>query len=90
LGQAWAHLRQGNAVDAANEFQQMLKSAPNHIDALYGLGLTHAVQGQNEAAQSTFQKCLELVEKERAGGFNDRWEMLHRMLEQRVKESKSA
>lgn len=90
IGQAWANLRQGNAANAASEFEQILKSAPNHIDALYGLGLTRAAQGQNQSAETTFQQCLELVEKERAAGFNDRWEMLQRMLKQRIKAIKSA
>jgi len=90
LGQAWANLRQGDAANAISGFEQILKSAPNHIDALYGLGLTRVVQGQNEAAQTTFQQCLDLVEKERTAGFNDRWEMLQRMLKQRIKETKSA
>ncbi len=90
IGRAWAHLRQGNATDALHEFEEILKSAPSHVDALYGLGLTRAAQGQKETAHSTFQKCLEIVDKERAKGHNDRWEMLQRMISQRVKETKSA
>lgn len=90
LGQAWAALRQNKAQEAASGFQQILKAAPDHIDALYGLGISHRDSGQIESARTTLQKALELARKELAAApGTDRFMMLDRMLQQRLTELRS-
>lgn len=87
LGQAWGLLRQGSASAAADGFQQILKAAPDHLDALFGLGLAQKVGGQASSAQTNFEKCLELVRTGRkAEPNNDRFLMLERIVQQRLKE----
>ena len=87
LGQAWAALRSSKIADAASGFQQILKSAPNHVDALYGLALVHRDNGQLELAKTTFQSAIEIVRKELIDQPGiDRLMMLDRMLQQRLKE----
>jgi predicted TPR repeat methyltransferase len=87
LGQAWGLLRQGSASAAADGFGQILKAAPEHLDALFGLGLSQKVAGQSSSAQSNFEKCLELVRAGRkAEPNNDRFLMLERIVQQRIKE----
>jgi tetratricopeptide (TPR) repeat protein len=61
VGSAWGHLRQQNYRDAINEFETILKSAPEDIDAIYGLGLALKADGQNEAAIKSFQKAYSLA-----------------------------
>jgi Tfp pilus assembly protein PilF len=87
LGQAWAALRQNKPRDAATGFEQILKADSNHIDAIYGLGLAHRESGQIETARTTFQKAAELVHTALAAQpGEDRFEMLQRMVQQRLNE----
>jgi len=61
IGTAWGNLRQQRYHDAINEFETFLKSAPDDIDALYGLGLALKADGQNEAAIKSLQKAYSLA-----------------------------
>ena len=87
LGTAWAAHRLGNQDAAITSFQQILKSSPNQIDALYGLGLAQRNIGQWEAAAASFKKCGELVDNVLAENpHEDRYMMLKRMVSQRLSE----
>lgn len=87
LGRAWALHREGRNELAIDEFNQLLRAAPNHIDALYGLGLAQRGAHMNDAAKQSFERCLLLVNQaldENPG--EDRYEMLHRFIQQRLAE----
>lgn len=87
LGNAWAAHRLGNQDAAINGFQQILKTSPNQIDALFGLGLAQRNAGQREAAAATFKKCEEQVDSILAENpHEDRYMMLKRMIGQRLHE----
>ncbi len=87
LGQAWAALRQGDKSGAERGFEQILRSDAGHLDALYGLALTQAEQGQRESARKTYEKCLELTRAALAANpGTDRYAMLVRMIQQRLHE----
>ena len=87
LGQAWGALRQGQNADAIRGFEQILKSDSSHLDALYGLAMSQAEQGQKDSARTTFEKCLELTRAALAAKpGTDRFELLIRMIQQRIHE----
>jgi tetratricopeptide (TPR) repeat protein len=101
VGQAWHHHREGRNDAAIAEFQTILKQNPSDIDANYGLGLAQKNLGHFEAARAAFQTTLSLVEAARDaytaerrehGDSNiktpedDRFQMLSRMVKQRLSE----
>jgi tetratricopeptide (TPR) repeat protein len=61
IGKAWGFHREGRNNDAIREFETILASAPNEVDALYGLGLAQKADGQQEAAIKSFSKALGLA-----------------------------
>lgn len=92
IGQAWRTHREGNNEAAINEFGRILRSAPDSIDANYGLGLAHKAAGNQSAAREAFQRALDLAgqvepadQEER-----DRYMMMSRMIKQRLEELKAA
>jgi tetratricopeptide (TPR) repeat protein len=89
LARAWSLHRQGQHDAAVHEFQSLLELSRNNMDALYGLGLAQRSTGQIEAAHETFEKCLEHIDaalREQPG--EDRYEMLEKMIKQRLAELK--
>jgi tetratricopeptide (TPR) repeat protein len=87
LGRAWALHREGRNETAMDEFNQMLREAPDNIDALYGLGLAQRALHMYDKAKQTFDQCLVLVNRaleENPG--EDRYEMLQRFIHQRLAE----
>jgi Flp pilus assembly protein TadD len=101
VGQAWGHHREGRNEAAVAEFQNILSQNPNDVDANYGLGLAQKAAGDVEAARTSFQTALRLVEEAREtyaaarqeqGDSNiktpedDRFQMLNRMVRQRLSE----
>ena len=89
LGRAWALHIKGQNDDAIHEFNALLQTSANNMDALYGLGLAQRSSGKIQAAQDSFQKCASainsaLAEKPR----EDRYQMLQRMIKQRIDETK--
>jgi tetratricopeptide (TPR) repeat protein len=87
LGSAWAHHRRGGHDDAITEFRNILKESPDNQDALYGLALAQRAVGQSNEAISSLRTALEHVSRsldEHPG--EDRFEMLTRMLKQRIAE----
>ena len=63
IGKAWGYHREGRNIDAIHEFETILASTPNEVDALYGLGLAQKADGQQEAAIKSFQKALALAKE---------------------------
>jgi len=55
---AWSHLRLGNARRAAAEFREVLKTYPNWIDALTGLGYSLLSLGDRDGAIRSFRRAL--------------------------------
>jgi thioredoxin-like negative regulator of GroEL len=89
LGKAWALHRQGDQKGAQGIYTQVLGSEVNNIDALYGLGLAQRSAGDLSAARATFEKCLAEVEQQLIQNpTDDHFEMLQRMVGQRLAELK--
>lgn len=90
FGRAWALHRQGQNDAAIKEFDALLKTSVDDIDAYYGRGLAERSSGQIEAARGSFEKCLAKVEAAlEAAPDEDRWQMLQRMTSQRLNELKA-
>lgn len=100
LGDAWNAHRQGRNSEAISGFQAIAQSAPEDIDAHYGLGLALRANGNLEDALQAFQKALALVQarseqlRGESRGENqlntaddDRMMMLTRMVNQRISET---
>lgn len=63
IGQAWAHHRAERNNDAIREFENILKTSPDDVDALYGLGLALRATGKKDESVKMFQKALTLAEQ---------------------------
>ena len=89
LGRAWALHRKGQNDDAIREFSGLLELSANNMDALYGLGLAQRSAGKLEAAQDSFAKCAAQVSAAlQEHPKEDRYQMLTRMVKQRLDELK--
>lgn len=102
VGQAWNHHREGRNDASIAEFEAILKQNPSDVDANYGLGLAQRAAGRKQAAVESFQRALKLVEQAkeayqstRSGSQaennvktpeDDRFQMLNRMVQQRLAE----
>jgi tetratricopeptide (TPR) repeat protein len=101
VGEAWKQHRMGNNPAAIEIFEEILKQRPDHIDALYGLGLSRRANGETAWAIEAFKKALMLAtealntEEKTGGAFKgnnlesydtDRYMMLSRMIKQRLAE----
>lgn len=87
IAQAWAQHRQGNHDAAVKAFSQVVSTAPDNIDALFGLGLAQRANHQTDAALETFERCRALIAAQlEANPGEDRYEMLTRMINQRLAE----
>jgi Tfp pilus assembly protein PilF len=87
IAQAWGQLVQGGAKAASDGFEQILKSAPDHVDARFGLALAQKALGKTSDAKSSLERCLEQTRTSRqAEPANDRHMMLERIIQQRIKE----
>jgi Flp pilus assembly protein TadD len=86
IGQAWGNYRNGRNDAAVSEFERILKSNPDSVDAYYGLGLTQFALGKKQAASESFGRALELVNQLQAANHEeqDRYMMLARMVKQRL------
>lgn len=62
IGLAWKSHRQGMQDQAILEFREILHQDPNHLDALYGLGLAQKASGKKDDAQETFEKLRQLLD----------------------------
>jgi tetratricopeptide (TPR) repeat protein len=60
VGEAWKQHRMGNNPAAIEIFEEVLNRRPDHIDALYGLGLARRANGETAWAVEAFKKALAL------------------------------
>ena len=89
LGSAWALHRQGHNESAIREFSSLLQVSNDNIDALYGIALAQRSAGELEEAKTTFARCLvQIDEALKANPGEDRYEMLKKMVTQRLAELK--
>lgn len=90
FGRAWALHRQGQNDAAIKEFDALLQTSEDNIDAYYGRGLAERSSGRIEAARGSFEKCLEQIGIAlESAPDEDRFQMLQRMAAQRLNESKA-
>lgn len=106
IADAWHQHRQGQDDAAIKAFEAIVKSNPDDIDANYGLGLAQKAAGQQAAAIATFQRTLQMVQDARQTYTtsrnqehhedniktpeDDRFQMLYRMVNQRLTELNAA
>ena len=106
VSRAWNLQREGKASAAVTEFQKIVQQHPKDIDAAYGLGLAQKSAGQIEDAIRTFTNALGLIndskqmyESSRVRNpeqdniktpEDDRFQMLNRMVSQRLAELQKA
>ena len=88
IGQAWGNYRNDRNDAAVSEFERILKSNPDSVDAYYGLGLTQIALGKKQAAADSFGRALTLVNQVEAANQDerDRFMMLTRMIKQRLED----
>ncbi|HEX2619074.1 MAG TPA: tetratricopeptide repeat protein [Phototrophicaceae bacterium] len=98
IGKAWGAHRLGRNGEAIRDFEQVIKSDGQNVDAYYGLGLAQRASGQTAEAQAAFEKALALAKQKTAeiqgarhehnleSDEDDRYMMLTRMLSQRLEE----
>ncbi len=90
LGKAWAKHRNNHNDEAIEIFKSILLQAPQETNALYGLGLAQRSKGDLQAAIDSFQSCLAGVNAGLvAHPGEDHYEMLLRMVEQRLSETRA-
>jgi len=90
LGQGWAKHRNGHNEEAIEIFLGVLQEDPQQINALYGLGLAQRSKGELQFAIDSFQRCLALVNAALAANpGEDEFEMLQRVVEQRLLETRA-
>jgi len=89
LSRAWGlHLKKQHS-ESVQAFTDILKRNSDQLDALYGLGLAQRKAGQLAEALATFQKLQQHIAAElTANPGNDRFEMLTRIVQQRLAEMK--
>jgi tetratricopeptide (TPR) repeat protein len=86
IARAWHLHREGRQNDAIKGFEAVLKAVPDHIDANYGLGLAQRAGGAKESALESFKSAARLVSREMETNPVSRYQMLQRMVQQRINE----
>jgi tetratricopeptide (TPR) repeat protein len=60
LEKAYEHLKRRELKQARIVLEEVLQEQPDHVDALYNLGMTYTELGEPEKAVKTLSRCLEL------------------------------
>lgn len=63
VGRAWRLHRDGDNAGAIGMFESILAANPDHVDALYGLGLAQRAAGDPYAAADAFRQALRAAEE---------------------------
>ena len=63
IGEAWRLHREGDNHSAIDIFQDIIRTAPENVDAYYGLGLAHKAAGDRAASAEAFQTALAYAEQ---------------------------
>lgn len=61
IGEAWRLHRNHDYQGAIRMYEDILKSAPNHVDVLYGLGLAQKSLGNTSDAIKSFHRSLDIA-----------------------------
>jgi tetratricopeptide (TPR) repeat protein len=61
LERGWLYYSKKDYSLAIDDFEHVLTTEPENIDALYGLGLTQKASGANPKALDTFEQVLRLL-----------------------------
>lgn len=86
IGHAWALHREGKNDEAAREFERVGGNEVQELDALYGMGLAQRSSGDLAGATRTFQACLDRLTTTGKSINHNRYEILVRMVNQRLEE----
>lgn len=90
IGEAWKAHRQGMHEAASEQFRQILEQDPNHLDALYGLGLAEKSMGNFTEAHDIFVNLQEKIagvgEEESLSGHPGKFHMLATMVRQQLRQ----
>lgn len=62
IGEAWKTHYQGDQAAAIEQFKRLVDEAPDHVDALWGLGLSYRKAGDLENARQAFEHARDLVQ----------------------------
>ncbi len=63
ISEAWRLHREGQNESAIGIFQDVIRTAPENVDAYYGLGLAHKAAGDGDLAKDAFQTGLDYAEQ---------------------------
>lgn len=63
VGEAWRMHRDGNNDGAIALFSEIIETAPDSVDARYGLGLSYKANGDTARAAEAFQTALDLAQQ---------------------------
>jgi len=63
VGEAWRLHRDGNNDQAIKIFKEIIHTAPENVDAHYGLGLAYKASNDMASSADAFQKALGFSEK---------------------------
>ncbi len=63
ISEAWRLHREGQNEAAMGIFQDLIRIAPENVDAYYGLGLVYKASGDRDAAIVAFQTALGYAEQ---------------------------
>ncbi len=87
VARAWQLHREGRQNDAISQFEAVLKTAPDDLDAHYGLALAQRSAGMTEAALENLKQAATAVSRAiETDPSIDRYQMLQRMVQQRISE----
>jgi Flp pilus assembly protein TadD len=88
IGDAWKSHHEGQNETAIVRFKEITEEVPEHIDALWGLGLSYRNTGDTANALQAFGEVKELVAAELRGEPEDyeRFLMLQRMVDQQIEQ----
>ena len=62
VGKAWRLHREDDNNGAIREFNDIIATHPESVDALYGLGLAYKASGDRAQASAAFAKALDITD----------------------------
>lgn len=90
IGEAWKAHYAGQDEEALRQFEALVEQYPDHIDALWGLGLAYRDAHKHEDATRIFKKIRDLIAQliadEEMHGQPGRYFMLNRMVSQQIEQ----
>lgn len=84
IGEAWKYHYSGDHDMAIMKFNELTQQHPQHVDALYGLGLSQKSTGDAQAAKATFIRLQDILKDKLADDDDVRARMVYRMVKQQL------